>query len=132
VVSNHKTNLVNFTVHFYIQHSNLIFRTQEIDEYLGYLQENFKLTGNEVRKIATGCPRLVTKNLWKLEMIKFSIWEEMGFTKEETKSLLLKDPRVFLIRRFDKTCTINRGVVLAFLLGGQRGLHSESQGTWAI
>ncbi|XP_065564851.1 transcription termination factor 3, mitochondrial-like isoform X3 [Artemia franciscana] len=75
----------------------LSFKTQEIDEHLGYLQKNFKLTGNEVREIATRCPRLVTKNLWKLEMIKFSIWEEMGFTKEETKSLLLKDPRVFLI-----------------------------------
>lgn len=74
----------------------LNFSTKRIDRRLGWFQKNFELTGNDIRFLATKFPRVITSNLMELRERVFSIKEEMGFDKEETKILLLAVPKLFI------------------------------------
>ncbi|KAF6214205.1 hypothetical protein GE061_008944 [Apolygus lucorum] len=73
--------------------------TKDIDHRLGFLQSLFSLVGPEVRAVTTRMPKLVTYPLRLIEVAKFGIVEEMGFTQEESKSLLLSKPKIYTIRR---------------------------------
>lgn len=75
----------------------LSFSTKRIDKRLGFFQKNFNLTGNELRSVAVQAPRLITYNLAYVNSSSFSIREEMGFSKDEMKSLILSRPRLWMI-----------------------------------
>lgn len=74
----------------------LSFSTKDIDRRLGHFQKTFKLTGAEVRSLTTKQPRLITYSLMLINGNTFSIKEEMGFTDDEMKYLLLKSPRLWM------------------------------------
>jgi len=63
----------------------LVFSTKDIDNRLGYFQNNFKLRGKEVR-------------IQMLHLLgnTFSIKEEMGFDQMQVKKLLLRLPRIWI------------------------------------
>ncbi|XP_067002509.2 transcription termination factor 3, mitochondrial [Anabrus simplex] len=85
----------------------LMFSTQRIDRRLGYFQRTFALRGKEVRSLAVKQPRLITYNMNHIKINTFVIKEELGFTEEEMKKLLLQKPKLWMInqvslkRRFD-------------------------------
>lgn len=74
----------------------LMFSTKKIDRRLGHFQQEFHLSGPEVRQLATKQPRLITYNFEKLQEITFAVKEEMGFSREEMKIILLDKPRIFM------------------------------------
>lgn len=78
-----------------------------IDGRLGFLQKTFHLTGDEVRFLAVESPELVVKrNLVNhVGSVRFSFMEEMGFSKEEIKEILLKCPRLFQWRKVELILT---------------------------
>lgn len=78
----------------------LMFSTQRIDRRLGFFQREFGLTGNQTRQLTLSLPKLITYSLHPVRTITFSVLEEMGFDKEETKELLLKSPRIWMICKF--------------------------------
>jgi len=76
----------------------LSFSTVDIDKRLGFFQRTFILSGDEVRMLATKRPRLITYSLGKVTVSHFAVKEEMGFSEVETKTLLLKAPKLFDIQ----------------------------------
>ncbi|XP_070495366.1 transcription termination factor 3, mitochondrial, partial [Chironomus tepperi] len=77
----------------------LNFSTKRIDRRLGWFQKNFALTGDDVRYLATKFPRVITSHLMTVRELSFSIKEEMGFNKEETKALILAVPKVLMMNK---------------------------------
>ena len=74
----------------------LLFSVRGVDARLGFLQKTFGLQGGEVRQLAVSKPSLV---IWKgtpgqVKKNLFSINEEMGFTKEEIKTMVLSCPDI--------------------------------------
>lgn len=63
---------------------------------LGFFQKQFRLNGNEVRQLATKQPKLITYRLRHLTENRFSLCEEMGFTDEEMKSIVLNKPKLLM------------------------------------
>lgn len=78
----------------------LMFTTQRIDKRLGFFQKNFGLVGHEVRSLSASQPKLITYQMEHIRKNTFSIKEEMGFTAEETKQLLLNKPRLWMMSKF--------------------------------
>lgn len=78
----------------------LMFRTQRIDARLGYFQKQFQLVGNEIRQLAVRQPRLITYNMEAIRMASFSIKEEMGFSGDYTKTMLLAVPKIWMMSEF--------------------------------
>ncbi|XP_003375687.1 conserved hypothetical protein [Trichinella spiralis] len=77
----------------------LNFDIQTIDSRLGWLQINFKLTGDEVRDVVTKEPKLITFGTGYVQRLQFTFGQEMGFTKIQTKQLLIKDPKLYITYR---------------------------------
>ncbi|KRZ89362.1 RuvB-like 1 [Trichinella sp. T8] len=77
----------------------LNFDIQTIDSRLGWLQINFKLTGDEVRDVVTKEPKLITFGTGYVQRLQFTFRQEMGFTKIQTKQLLIKDPKLYITYR---------------------------------
>nr|CAG4641154.1 EOG090X0C5Y [Eulimnadia texana] len=77
----------------------LLFSTERIDNRLGFFQQTFALKGQELRNIATVAPKLITWSLWDVKLMNFSLLEELGFTKDQMKSLLIKKPNLWLTNR---------------------------------
>ncbi|XP_053998772.1 transcription termination factor 3, mitochondrial [Hylaeus anthracinus] len=77
----------------------LSFSVKEIDSKLSYFQHNFKLTGSNIRKLTVKHPRLITYNMQHIRENTFAVKEEMGFSKDETKHILLTAPRVWTSAR---------------------------------
>jgi len=76
----------------------LSYSMKEIDSRLGYLQKTFALVGNDVRRIATRIPRLVT---WggtpgQISLNLFALKETCGFTHAEIRSMFLNRPDVIM------------------------------------
>uniref|UniRef100_A0A8D8V1E8 Transcription termination factor 3, mitochondrial n=1 Tax=Cacopsylla melanoneura TaxID=428564 RepID=A0A8D8V1E8_9HEMI len=68
---------------------------EQIDERLGFFQQSFHLSGNEVRALCEQLPKLITKKKeWILE-VSFAVKEQMGFNNKEMKKLLLTHPRLW-------------------------------------
>ncbi|KRT78288.1 hypothetical protein AMK59_7401 [Oryctes borbonicus] len=74
----------------------LMFSANRIDERLGYFQRTYKLTGNEVRTITCKQPRLITYSLEHVKLNNFALKEEMGFSDEDVKSILIRKPKTFM------------------------------------
>lgn len=75
----------------------LMFSTPRIDARLGFFQRQFFLTGKETRMLAVGHPRLITYSIEHVRRASFTVAEEMGMTKEETKQLILKLPKILTL-----------------------------------
>ncbi|XP_049850096.1 transcription termination factor 3, mitochondrial isoform X2 [Schistocerca gregaria] len=75
----------------------LIFSTKRIDRRLGHFQKTYNLSGPELRMLAQKQPKLITYNLHKVKESTFAIKEEMGFSDEEIKKMLLSTPRLWII-----------------------------------
>ncbi|XP_073836764.1 mitochondrial transcription termination factor 3 [Musca autumnalis] len=79
----------------------LMFSTKRIDKRLGYFQKEFALRGDDIRYLSSKQPRLITYNMKHLADATFCVREEMGFTKEEIKVLLLSKPRLWMLKPDD-------------------------------
>lgn len=77
----------------------LMFRTQRIDGRLGFFQKQFELSGSEVRQLVVRQPRLITYGLESVRRSSFLVREELGFSKEETKQLLLTAPKLWMMSK---------------------------------
>lgn len=81
--------------------------TVDIDTSLGFFQTTFYLSGDNVRSVVTKLPKLITWPKKSVNLILFSLNEEMGFNRSQRKRLLLTYPRVYimskhsLLQRFD-------------------------------
>ncbi|XP_072936480.1 transcription termination factor 3, mitochondrial isoform X2 [Epargyreus clarus] len=73
--------------------------TTRIDRRLGYFQAQYNLNGNEVRLVASKQPKLITYNLHHVKTNSFVLKEEMGFSDEERKQLLLRTPKLFMLNQ---------------------------------
>uniref|UniRef100_A0A1I8EF60 Uncharacterized protein n=1 Tax=Wuchereria bancrofti TaxID=6293 RepID=A0A1I8EF60_WUCBA len=67
------------------------------DARLGWIQKTFDLTGDEMRQLIITESRIIMYGVGPLERLVTMLNEEMEFTKEEVKAILLKDPRVFMM-----------------------------------
>jgi len=80
---------------------------KKIDAHLGNLQQLFRLSGDEVRAVVTRYPKIATWNKVSIQVIQFAFKDELGFTAEQSKEMLLMCPKLFLsnkyslIKRFD-------------------------------
>ncbi|XP_015601062.1 transcription termination factor 3, mitochondrial [Cephus cinctus] len=77
----------------------LMFNTKRMDTRLAFFQTQFSLTGPEVRTLTVRAPKLITFNLSNVKEAEFGIREEMGFNKDETKSIILMKPRLLMMSR---------------------------------
>lgn len=77
----------------------LLYKTQNIDERLGYFQSKFHLAGSEVRHVAVRMPKIVTYKQRHIEENYFAVKEEMGFESKEVKELLLQKPKIYTLDR---------------------------------
>lgn len=81
--------------------------TVDIDTSLGFFQTTFYLSGDDVRNMVVKLPKLITWPKKSVNLIMFSLKEEMGFNRSERRRLLLIYPRVYimskhsLLQRFD-------------------------------
>lgn len=66
-----------------------------IDGRLGWLQQNFKLTGNDIRFIINSLPQIATFSLNTIKLNMFVLEEELGMTKADLRQLIKKRPKVF-------------------------------------
>ncbi|XP_052745987.1 transcription termination factor 3, mitochondrial isoform X2 [Bicyclus anynana] len=76
----------------------LMFSTLRIDKRLGFFQQKFSLSGNEIRQLATKQPKIITYNLHHVNTNSFVIKEEMGFDDNEIKFLILDKPKLWMLR----------------------------------
>lgn len=74
----------------------LLYSTKDIDNRLGYFQNNFRLNGRQVRILTIKGPKVVTYRMVHLLENTFSIKEEMGFDQMQVRKLLLTLPRIWI------------------------------------
>lgn len=77
----------------------LAYTVKDIDRRLGFLQRVLSLSGAEVRHIVTRLPKLPTSKLFGIETNAFSIKEEMGFTVDEMKQMIMVCPKLLITSR---------------------------------
>jgi hypothetical protein len=81
-----------------------------IDTQLGTLQRLFKLTGDEVRLVATKHPKIVSWNKVSVQVMQL-MFRDCGFTDVQQKQILLAQPKLYLcgkhavMKRFDYLTT---------------------------
>lgn len=81
--------------------------TIDIDTSLGFFQQKFYLSGDNIRNVVTKLPKLITWPKKSVNLIMFSLNEEMGFNRSERKRLLLTQPKLYtmsknhLLQRFN-------------------------------
>lgn len=77
----------------------LMFSTRRVDRRLGYFQKEFKLSGHDLRLLATREPNAITYNMEHLRKSVFTLKEEMGFNAKELSDLVVRKPRLLMIRK---------------------------------
>ncbi|XP_039486689.1 transcription termination factor 3, mitochondrial [Drosophila santomea] len=75
----------------------LMFSTRRVDRRLGYFQKEFKLSGHDLRLLATREPNAITYNMEHLRKSVFTLKEEMGFNAKELSALVVRKPRLLMI-----------------------------------
>lgn len=81
--------------------------TVDIDTSLGFFQTKFYLSGDNVRNTVVQLPKLITWPKRSVNLVMFSLNEEMGFNRSQRKRLLLIHPKLYimsknhLLQRFD-------------------------------
>lgn len=73
--------------------------TVDIDSSLGFFQSKFYLAGNDIRNITVKLPKLITWPKSSVNLIMFSLNEEMGFNRSERKRLLLIYPKIYIMSK---------------------------------
>lgn len=73
--------------------------TVDIDRSLGFFQTKFYLSGDNVRNVVTKLPKLITWPKKSVNLIMFSLNEEMGFNRSERKRLLLIQPKLYIMSK---------------------------------
>jgi len=73
--------------------------TVDIDTSLGFFQTNFFLSGDNIRSVVTKLPKLITWPKKSINLIMFSLIEEMGFNNSERKRLLQIHPKLFVMSK---------------------------------
>lgn len=73
--------------------------TVDIDTSLGFFQSKFYLSGDNVRNMVTKLPKLITWPKQSVNLIMFSLNEEMGFNRSERKRLLLIQPKLYIMSK---------------------------------
>lgn len=73
--------------------------TIDIDSSLGFFQTKFYLSGENVRDLVTKLPKLITWPKMSVNLIMFSLNEEMGFNRSERKRLLLIHPKLYIMSK---------------------------------
>lgn len=74
----------------------LSFKVEQIDWRLGYFQNTFNLSGIQVRRVTTKCPKVITYDMKKIRKSTFAVIEQMGFNALQTRFILLNVPRVWI------------------------------------
>lgn len=77
----------------------LMFSTRRVDRRLGYFQKEFRLSGHDLRLLATKEPNVITYNMEHLRKSVFTLKEEMGFNAKELSALIVRKPRLMMIRK---------------------------------
>lgn len=85
----------------------LSFATHRIDRRLGWFQKNFQLSGDDIRRVVCKQPKLITYNMEHIRESTFTIKEEMGFDKDETKALLLAKPNFWMNGESSRSFVLN-------------------------
>ncbi|EDW80001.1 uncharacterized protein Dwil_GK12335 [Drosophila willistoni] len=75
----------------------LMFSTRRVDRRLGFFQKEFRLSGSELRLLATREPNVITYSMENLRKSIFTLREEMGFSGKELSHLVVKKPRLMMI-----------------------------------
>lgn len=78
----------------------LMFSTRRVDRRLGYFQKEFRLSGHDLRLLATKEPNLITYNMEHLRKSVFTLKEEMGFSPKELSALIIRRPRLMMTRKY--------------------------------
>lgn len=73
--------------------------TVEIDKSIGFFQNNFYLSGDNIRSVVTKLPKLITYPKKQVNLMMFSLNEEMGFNRSERKRFLLIYPRIYTMSK---------------------------------
>lgn len=82
------------------KHPNwLSHSTVDIDKSLGFFQNKFCLSGDDIRCIVTKQPKLITWSKSSVNLIMFSLNEEMGFNRSQRKRLLIIHPRLYTMSK---------------------------------
>ncbi|CAJ0932011.1 unnamed protein product, partial [Mesorhabditis belari] len=68
-----------------------------LDERLGWMQKEFRLTGDEMRALITKEPRVIQFGIGALERMSKLFKKELKFHPKQAKKILLKDPRVYML-----------------------------------
>ncbi|EDV40101.1 uncharacterized protein Dana_GF24125 [Drosophila ananassae] len=74
----------------------LMFSTRRVDRRLGYFQKEFRLSGHDLRLLATKEPNVITYNMEHLRKSVFTLKEEMGFSPKELSALIVRRPRLMM------------------------------------
>lgn len=101
---------------FWLNHS-----TREIDERLGFFQKDFNLNGDEVRLLVNAYPKVITYNLKQIKDLSFSVREECCFEPDQVREILLKCPKLWMMRKFWKFNEIlnSQNIISFFILFSQ-------------
>uniref|UniRef100_F1L434 mTERF domain-containing protein 1 n=1 Tax=Ascaris suum TaxID=6253 RepID=F1L434_ASCSU len=68
-----------------------------MDSRLGWIQNSFTLSGDEMRSLIVKEPRIVMFGIAPLQRLRNVFLKELQFTEAEVKQMLLEDPRLFLM-----------------------------------
>lgn len=74
----------------------LCMSVERIDAKLGFLQQEFQLTGNQIREKVGGLSKLIVEPKHLIKKRKFYLKKILGFTDQEVKTMFLTYPKVFL------------------------------------
>uniref|UniRef100_A0A914WHN7 Uncharacterized protein n=1 Tax=Plectus sambesii TaxID=2011161 RepID=A0A914WHN7_9BILA len=70
-----------------------------IDGRLGWLQQQFELSGSQLRQLIVMEPRLIAFGTGPLQRLCQTFHDELGFSGQEMKQMLMKDPRLWMTNR---------------------------------
>lgn len=73
--------------------------TIDIDTSIGFFQNKFYLSGDNIRSVVTKLPKLITYPKKPVSLMMFSLNEEMGFNRSERKRFLLTYPRLYTMSK---------------------------------
>ncbi|XP_053389563.1 transcription termination factor 3, mitochondrial-like [Mercenaria mercenaria] len=74
----------------------LLIPVEKVDAKLGFLQQEFRLTGKQVREKVSGLSKLIIAKPAVIKESKFYMKKFLGFTDRELKTIFLAYPKIFL------------------------------------
>ena len=68
---------------------------KDVDSRLGHLQKEFKFSPSEIRHVLKEYPQIVSLDSMEIKSIALAITEDMGFTPEQMRKMLVEVPSLF-------------------------------------